>query len=291
MRAGFNCSRVIAGGNNCCRDAVHDALVVGRRAVGIRCRERIGLEDLINDLSTFHGISRLAQRFFLVDCACSGKSVSSEVGEDAQINFSACDLLYVRCDRFCHGVDRVRAHRVADIDQQVKDDHRACLGLDNSHVEVMEAASEFHENRVLIVADLLDIFLMLQNSALGEFRCRHIHDLHLRDHDRSREGGGETAGHTGHLGRVGSCCNDGRLLCDHGDDHVLAVDDKVKCHTHRKRVGSDDVLNHLVRKFYRERRLRDLLSVLFGNACLFYYCRKPLLRAEFIKTGKTALHM
>jgi hypothetical protein len=72
-----------------------------------------------------------------------------EVGQDPQVDFAACDRFDLRGESFARRVDRVCAHRIAHIINEVDDEESADGGVcDHAYLEVTRAAAEFLEDGV-----------------------------------------------------------------------------------------------------------------------------------------------
>ena len=74
----------------------------------------------------------------------------------------------------------------------------------------------------------------------------HVRELDLADHQRLVDLGAEAAAGADHLRGVRGRGDDARLLDDHRDDVVLAVDADVERDAVGQRVRAEDVLDELV---------------------------------------------
>ena len=121
-------------------DAVHHALVVGRGAVGIRLREAARLRRCPRAMSS-PGISKSASSGTGNAAGRARQPAVGQVGEDAQVDLAAGDLLDQRGHALGHGVDQVRAHRLLGVDEHVDDQQRLAaraLGRrQHAHLDVL----------------------------------------------------------------------------------------------------------------------------------------------------------
>ena len=150
-------------------------------------------------------------------------------------------------DRLGDGVDEVRAHRVTAVDDDVDDDHLV-LGLaERADLEVARSAAARAEAGDGAVGLRQDLVLRSEDGARGALCILHVRELHLADHQRLVHLGAEAARGADHLRGVRRRGDDARLLDDHGDDVILAVDAHVQRDAVRQTVGAEDVLDELVR--------------------------------------------
>ena len=151
-----------------------------------------------------------------------------------------------RRERLGHRVDRVRAHRVADVDQQVQHDVRAAGTIDHAHLDVLRPAAEPDQNGVLLVGQLEQLVAVLEQAQLGRVRVGDVDDLDLGDHHRLVGRAEEAAVLTGDLREVARRRHDRGLLGGHRHEVVLAVDAEVGADAQRQWHHADDVLHHAV---------------------------------------------
>ena len=98
--------------------------------------------------------------------------------------------------------------------------------------------------------------------------------------------GGKPAAGPGHLSGVGSGGHHTGLLQHHGDDVLLAVDQEVHGDAHRELVGSDHILNHMIRHLGAQGAGRcQAANLLLGQAGELRYLGGPLLRGQLMETG------
>jgi len=116
VRGGFRAAPIVRGRHHDRVDAIHDPFVVRRRAVRIDLREYLGFDDVANDL--------IAQSFALDAAACAREPFVGKVRQDSQHDAPAGQLLDQRRDDLARAIDRVRAHRIEDVEKQVDDEHR-----------------------------------------------------------------------------------------------------------------------------------------------------------------------
>ena len=244
MSARFHRAGVVAGGQHHGADAVHDAFVMRRGTIRIGLGKLIGADDAVTHARAANFVKRPRRM-------SARQSPVRQIGEDAQKHLAAAPRRDVRCDLFRHGVDRIRPHRIAGIDDQMRDQHDAAEGVENPHLEVAEAAAELDQQRIAVVADALDLVAPLQQPQPRRVRIGHADRLHLRDHQgaghRCRESAGvilprgvaDRRDHRGFLGR-------------HRHQNILAVDPQVGGNADRHVHRGDDVLDHLVGQLHRQ---------------------------------------
>ena len=149
MCACFDGAPVVAGGDDDRVHAVHDAFVVGRGAVGISRGEGIGGDDAIAHGLAFEGFKSNGQFIDWDGTARARNSSICQIGQNPQMDFSACDGFDLRRKFFTGRVDRVRAHRIAHIIDEMNDDERANGGVfDHADFKVTCAAAEFFQDGV-----------------------------------------------------------------------------------------------------------------------------------------------
>src|SRR5690606_9009346 len=121
--AGFDGPPIVACGYDDGVDAVHDAFVVRSGAVRVNRCEFVGVDNAVNDVNptVFAGL----QQFGRQPQMRARQSQVGKIGQNAQSDAAAGNLLHASGHGFGHGVDGVGAHGVADIDNQVDDDHGA----------------------------------------------------------------------------------------------------------------------------------------------------------------------
>ena len=263
VRAGFHRAPVVAGGDDDRIDAVHDALVVRGGAVRIDGREGVRVQDAFDDFFTAalfgrEGLGGDAH-------AGTGQAQIGQVRQDAQAHRAAGELFDQWRDRLGHGVDGVRAHGVAHVDDQVHDDHRAAWRV-GEHVDfdVLATAAQTNQHLVAAVGHRQDLVACLEQGQTGAVWIAHADDLHLCAHQRLGARGLETTVCTGQLGHVRGGGNDGGLFDRQRDQHVATVDLEVAGHAHGQLERADDVLDHAVGQGVGQRaRLRHQGAV-FG---------------------------
>ena len=282
---GLDSAGVVAGGNDHGDDAVHDALVVGGRPVGICGGKGIGGDHFIDNLFPANGV-------LLEDGAGAGDSVVCQVGEDTQLGAAAGELLQEGCHGLGHSVHRVGAHGIPGVHQQVNHHHWAHQGVQHPDLHVLHAAAQLHQHGVPGVADLGDLLLVLQDLPLGVEGGRHVQQLDLGNHDTAGIVGSEAAARPGHLGCIGAGRHHGWLLRNHGDDVILAVDYEIDSHAHGERKAANYILNHVVGLVHVQG-----ISLLQDGLLLRRQCTElghllhALLNREFEKSGiAAALH-
>lgn len=94
----------------------------------------------------------------------------------------------MRRDLLGHGVDRVGAHRIAGVDDQMSDDHRAAKRVEDPHLDIAEAAAEFHQQRIAGPQIALISSRFSRRRSRASIRIGHVHSLHLHDHQGAGDG-------------------------------------------------------------------------------------------------------
>lgn len=180
------------------------------------------------------------------DAASAAQAKVCLVREDAQQRAAARDLGELGGKRLGHGVDRVGAHRVTHVHDEVHDHMGATTAVDDAHDEVASAAADLDEARVLRVRELEQAFALLEDAQLGRVRVCDVEQLDLRLHEGQRRRREESAGRAGHAGDVACRSDDRGLLGGHGHEHLATVDDEVGGDADRNRDLADRVLDHAV---------------------------------------------
>ncbi len=129
---------------------------MGRGAVGVGIGEVIGRQHVVAHLFT----ADFSQR---PDGAHPRDPPVGEVRQDPQQAAGTGPFLELRCQGLGHAVNRIGAHGVAGIDDDVDHGHRAFDAVDHADIQIAEAAAEFQEQRIGRVADLLDLVETLQH--------------------------------------------------------------------------------------------------------------------------------
>src|SRR5271157_2276225 len=106
MCARFNRAPVIAGGNDDRVYAVHDAFVMCRGAIRIRCGKSISGNDPVTDLIPAVAFKR--QFLEWDDTAYPCKAAICKIGKNTQVNFPAGNGFNFWSESFASSVDRVR---------------------------------------------------------------------------------------------------------------------------------------------------------------------------------------
>ena len=256
---------VIAGGDNQRVYAVHDALVVGGGAVRVNHREVVSVENAFDHLLTLE-CWRGEELGGDADLR-TGQTQVSQIGKDAQAHLGPGDFFDQRRDRLGHGVDRVGAHGITHIDDQMRDQHRPTRALRKGvDFNVPAAATQRVEELVFAVRQLDDFVLAPQQAQARIERVSDINDLHLRAHQRQRTGGLKPACLPRQLGHKGGRRYHRRFLDHHGHDHVAAIDLEVACDGIGQLEGADHVLDHAVSPLQRQgTRLTQQRDVISGQ--------------------------
>ena len=126
-------------------DAVEDALVVGGRAVGIELGEARRVDDARDDLVPIHVVG--GQHRGGDAAGHANAALVAEVGEDAQADLGVGDLGEAIGHRLGDGVDQVRPHRVAAVDEHVDDDHPVLGAAEDARLDLSRAPAAGHEPR------------------------------------------------------------------------------------------------------------------------------------------------
>src|SRR3989475_5531833 len=225
-------------------DAVHNALVVGRAPERVGVRERVRLEDSLDDVLSRDVLG--PDGLFREHGPRADETPHREVRDDPEIDAAARPLLDVRRDRLRHRVDGVRPHRVAAIDDQVGDHHVSPLRIHDPDLDVLRAAAELHEHRILLVRDREDFVSVVEDRHPRPVGIRDPDKLDLPDHDRTRRARREPTSLPRHPSRVRGGRDDARLFNRHRDQVIALVDPEVHRDPEGDRHRADHVLDHPV---------------------------------------------
>src|SRR2546422_7369642 len=225
-------------------DTVHDALVVGRAPERVGVRKRVRLEDSLDDVLSGDVLG--PDGLFREHGPGADETPHREVRDDPEVDAAARPLLDVRRDRLRHRVHGVRPHRVAAVDDQVGDHHVSPLRIHDPDLDVLRAAAELHEHRILLVRDREDFVSVVEDRHPRPVGIRDPDELDLPDHDRTRRARREPAPLPGHPSRVRGCRDDARLLDRHRDQAITLVDLEVPPDPEGDRHRADHVLDHPV---------------------------------------------
>jgi hypothetical protein len=169
-----------------------------------------------------------------------------QIAEDAQTNAAASELDNPRGNRFGDRIDDVGAHRVADIDVEVHDQH-AVVFVEDADVEIAATPAARHHSWNGFVGDLEDEITLGFDARLRRMRIGHVIELNLGGHDRRCRLTEESARHP-HLSRcIRRSRHDRRLLDGHRHEHVIAVHSEVESDRKGQAVYPDHVFAHAVR--------------------------------------------
>ena len=233
---------VLTAGDEDGVDAVHDPLVVRRRAVGIGVREPITGLDPARDRLAADGVE--GDRRLDHD-----PPPVRQVAEDPHPQPPLGQRRDPVAHRLGDGVDDVRPHRVAAVDVEVDDDEAVAEVAD---LEPAPAPAPRDQPRAGAVDAAADVVRRRLDPLPRDVGVGDVRELDLRDHHRRVGPRPEAAARPHHLRRVARRRHDGRLLDGHRHEPVDAVDADVGDDPHRQLVGADDVLDHLVRELQRE---------------------------------------
>ncbi len=245
MRAGFYGAPVVAGGDHHGVHAVHDALVVGSGAIGVGGGEGPGGDNAVAHL--FGGIIAEGELIQVDGAARARQAPVGQVGEDAQVHAPAADAFH-QGGQALHGcVDRVGAHGVAHVVDQVQHQERPDGGvLDQAHLQVARTAAQALEHRVDAGGlGQQTLFLFQEGQARGR-RVGQVEHLHLPDHLGGRGLGREAARRAGQLRHKRRPGHHGRLFDGHGHQHLAPVHQEVLGDAQGQGVHADRVLDHVV---------------------------------------------
>src|SRR5712691_4102858 len=235
---------VVPGGHDDRIDPVHDSLVVRRAPERIRIRERVRLQDALDDVLSGDVVG--PNGLFREDGAGANEAPHREVRDDPEVDAAARPFLDVRRDRLRHRVHRVRPHRVAAVDDQVGDYHVSPFRVHDPDLDVLRAAADLHEHRVLLVRDREDLVSVVEDRHPRPVGVRDPDELDLPDHDWTRGARREPAPLPGHPSRVRGRRDDARLLDRHRDQVITLVDPEVHGDPEGDRHRADHVLDHSV---------------------------------------------
>jgi len=197
----------------------------------------------------------------------------------------AGERLKPRRDRLGHRVDRVGAHRVTAVNQQVRDDHRPRGRVEHPDFNAATAAAELHQHRVLLVGERDNFVGRRLDCSLRTERVVEVDQLDLPNHHRV-VGLRRNAGRQRAFRHVARCGDNRRLLQRHRHEQLFAVDLEVGGDTERQREAADDVLNHTVGSLAAERtEPSQCRCFLVAEAGKIADDLQPLRRREFVETG------
>src|SRR6185369_12418335 len=167
---------------------------------------------------------------------------------------TAGDLRDHRRERLDERVHRVRAHRVAGVEEDVDDHHRlAAARANEAHLDVPRSGAAPAETRRQLLRGGEEAGACRTDALDRRARIGHVDELDLPDHRariRLRE---EAAAGARDERRVRGGRDHGRLLDDHRDHVVAIVHPEVERHPERQGERPDRVLDHDVRDVERER--------------------------------------
>ncbi len=140
VRSGLDGAPVVAGGHHHRVDAVHDALVVRGGAVGIGCSKRPGLHDAIAHLFAAESSNARASKGMLTRARASldppGWRGCAAAPARRSVFQPAGQVFQLR-------VDRVGAHRVAHVHDQVQHEESTDGGIfDDAHLNIAWSAAK-----------------------------------------------------------------------------------------------------------------------------------------------------
>src|SRR3989449_360515 len=191
-------------------DTVHDALVVGRAPERVGVRKRVRLEDSLDDVLSGDVLG--PDGLFREHGPGADETPHREVRDDPEVDAAARPLLDVRRDRLRHRVDGGRPHRVAAVDNQVGDHHVSPLRIHDPDLDVLRAAAELHEHRILLVRDREDFVSVVEDRHPRPVGIRDPDKLDLPDHDRTRRARREPTSLPRHPSRVRGGRVDARVV-------------------------------------------------------------------------------
>ena len=234
MSGGFYRAEVVSGGDGDRIDTVHDALVVGSRAVRIH-QGQVGQYDPIPDCCArviFHRKVLYGDTHPRPDQRPVG-----QIGQDPQEYPSTGDGLDQAGHTFAHAVDDIGAHGIAGIHEQVHDEHVALRAFRVpalrrpmvKDLDVPGTTAPGNHLGVQAVGQVDDLVLALKQGLPGERHIGHVDNLHLADEKRVGDLGHVAAGQPGGPGR------------------------SRQPRDHRQAEYADHVLDHLVRQVELQR--------------------------------------
>ena len=150
----------------------------------------------------------------------------------------------------------------------MNDYHRTNHRINDTYFYVSCSAAKFHKYRIFLITLLDNLIFVLQNHALCCKWCRNIQKLNLGNHNCSGRMCRKSTANACHLCCVCAGCNYGRLLRNHRDNIIFAVDLEVDCHTKRKCKTSDYILDHMIRLVHIQTvRILQHFLVFFCQIC------------------------
>jgi len=166
VRASLDSAPVVPSGNRHGIYTVHDPFIMRRCAIWIHRSKRPGSNNPIA-----HGLGRefIESQLFQADAtARSGQAPVGQVGKDTQVHLAAADLFHARGKSLQGGVDRICAHGVAYIIDQVHNeewpDGRI---IDLAYFQTTRPAAQPGQGRINPGSFLQQFALALQEPKAG----------------------------------------------------------------------------------------------------------------------------
>ncbi len=179
-----------------------------------------------------------------------GKAAVCQVGQNAQVHTTACQVFDFWSEELEHRVDQVSAHGILHIDDQVNDQHRSNRGFGKeAGLNIAWTAAIFSQVGVKI-GDILEQFLfMCQHCLSSSLDVWQVEHLQLTDHLLGGHAGFKTTAGSGEPGHERDSSDHRGLFNYHGYEDFTSVDDEVLSDSERQAIETDHVLDHGIRAF------------------------------------------
>ncbi len=149
VSACFNGAPIVARSDDYRVYAVHNSLVVGCGTVWIGCGEGICGDNAVTYGLTFERFKPDREFAHRNGTACACNSAVCQVGQNTQVDFSACDGFDLWSELFAGCIHCICAHGIAHIINEVQDEEWPDgRFFDGPHFEVAGSAAEFLQHRV-----------------------------------------------------------------------------------------------------------------------------------------------
>ena len=197
------------------------------------------MQDVVDDIAATEGLG-------IEDRASPGKSQIGLVRENAKEYATAGDIRHGVRYGLGHGIDRVRPHRISNVDDKVGHHIGATRYLHQSYDEVLHATAEPDQHRILLVRHLDQGRTRLEETEPSRMWIGDIDHLNLRLHDRPGTRGGEAALDTRDTRRVAGGRDNRWLLGRHRHQNVSPVDGEVTSNADGNPEDPDGILDHVI---------------------------------------------
>ena len=246
VRTGFDRAPVVARRNRNSVDAVHDALVVGSRAVWIRGGDVARHDDGIADGRSVEIVN--GQLFGQIADARGHQGAIGEIRQDAHRNFAAADFGNPRRNRLTYRVDQVCAHGVAGIYEQVNRERSLAAGKRKpADLDVANAPAPLAKARMNGVSSREQLVRCSLDTRGRRPGIGNIRDVDLSCQQRFVAASLEATIAARQRSGKTQARNDRWLLDDHGCQAAGTIDNEVGRNCEGQTEHADDVFDDPVR--------------------------------------------